>query len=198
MKIANLEVGNLNRRALLGLAVIVIIVLRFGIFADDEDAVVAPAESVSAAELRLERLRRQASMLEGKEAELKRALEQLAAREKGMVTAETAAQAQAQLLETVHKVAQQEGIDARGAEQLRVRPLADDYGEVSVTMSFTCTIEQLVNFLAALGNEPQLLATSDIRITPANAKQKTIGVRLGVSGVVPRKLVPEKKGVGSF
>jgi hypothetical protein len=198
MKIANLEVGNLNRRALLGLAVIVIIVLRFGVFADDEDAVVAPAESVSAAELRLERLRRQASMLEGKEAELKRALEQLAAREKGMVTAETAAQAQAQLLETVHKVAQQEGIDARGAEQLRVRPLADDYGEVSVTMSFTCTIEQLVNFLAALGNEPQLLATSDIRITPANAKQKTIGVRLGVSGVVPRKLVPEKKGVGSF
>ncbi len=198
MKIAGLELGTLNRRALLGLAVAAVIVLRFGILADDEEAVVAPAESVSAVETRLERLRRQASMVQAKEVELKRALEQLAAREKGMVTAETAAQAQAQLLETVHRVAQEEGIDARGAEQLRVRPLAEDYGEVSVTMSFNCTIEQLVNFLAALGNEPQLLATSEIRIAAGNAKQKTIGVRLGVSGVVPRKLVPEKKGVAAF
>ncbi len=198
MRIGNLELGTLNRRTLAGLAIIAIIVLWFGVFDGAENATVAPVESVSAAEMRLERLRRISSMVPGKETELKRALEQLAIREKGMLAAETAAQAQAQLLEIVNTVARKEGIDARGAEQLRITPLADDYGEVSVTVSFNCTIEQLVNFLAALGNEPQLLATREIRISSANAKQKTIGVRLGVSGVVPRKLVPAKKGVGAF
>ena len=115
-----------------------------------------------------------------------------------MLAAETAAQAQAQLLETIHEVAAQEGIDARGAEELRVKALANDYGEVSVTVSFACTIEQLVNFLAALANEPRLLATSEIRIASGDAKKKTVQVRLGLSGVVPRKLAPEKKGLATF
>jgi hypothetical protein len=43
-----------------------------------------------------------------------------------------------------------------------------------------------------------LLATSDIRVIAGNPKEKTITVRLGLSGVVPRKLVPEKKGPVSF
>lgn len=198
MKLGGMELGTLNRRTLVGLAVVAIIVLRFGVFGDEEAEVVTPVETVSAAEMRLERLRRLASLVPAKETELKQALEQLAEREKGMVAAETGAQAQAQLLETIHAVAKNEGIDARGAEELRVKALADDYGEVSVTTSFQCNIEQLVNFLAALGNERQLLATNEIRISAANPKQKTVSVRLRVSGVVPKKLVPEKKGVAAF
>jgi len=45
------------------------------------------------------------------------------------------------------------------------------------------------------------VATSDIRVTTgnvANLKDKNVTVRLALSGVVPRKLVPEKKGVDSF
>jgi hypothetical protein len=45
-----------------------------------------------------------------------------------------------------------------------------------------------------LANRPELIATSDIRVALANPKEKTVVVRLGLSGVVPRKLVPEKKG----
>ncbi len=195
-----MNVGTLDRRSalMLGLGLVAILVLRFGFFRDGDSKVIAPADSVPAAEKRLERLRQIASMVPGKEAELKRAEEQLATREKGLVTADTAPQAQAQLLETIGRVAKKEGIDARGAEELRVKALAGDYGEVSVTVSFTCTIEQLVNFLAALANEPQLIASNEIRISSANAKQKTIQVRLGISGVVPKKLVPEKKGLASF
>jgi hypothetical protein len=55
-----------------------------------------------------------------------------------------------------------------------------------------CRIDQLVNILAALGSQPELVSTSDLRVASSNAKEKTVGVRLTVSGVVPRRLVPEK------
>lgn len=81
---------------------------------------------------------------------------------------------------------------------MKVAALGKDYGEVSATVSFQCAIEQFVNLLAALANEPQLVATREVRIASANAKQKSIQVRLNVSAVVPRKLVPEKKGLALF
>jgi hypothetical protein len=115
-----------------------------------------------------------------------------------MILADTAAQAQAQLLEIIRRVGKDEGIDVRGAEEMKVRPLADDYGEVVVAVSFTCRIEQFVNFMTDLANRPELIATSDIRVALGNPKEKTVVVRLGLSGVVPRKLVPEKKGPASL
>jgi hypothetical protein len=76
--------------------------------------------------------------------------------------------------------------------------LGADYGEVSVSVAFDCRIEQLVNFLAELTSEKALLATSDVRINSTNTKEKTLGVRLSLSGVIPRKLVPEQKGPSLF
>ena len=79
-----------------------------------------------------------------------------------------------------------------------VKPLGDDYGEVSVAVSFESGIDRFVNFLAALTSEKALLATSEMRITSANPKEKTVNVRLTLSGVIPRKLVPEQKGSSLF
>jgi hypothetical protein len=91
-----------------------------------------------------------------------------------------------------------EDIDARGGEFGPVKPLGAGYGEVSVAVAFECRIEQLVNFLAALTSEKSLLATNEIRIASSKPKEKTLNVRLTVSGVVPRKLVPEQKGAYLF
>ena len=196
-----MTVGTLDRRTatMLGLGVAAILLLRFGFYGGSGGTqVVAAGDSVPAAEARLERLRKIASLVPAREAELRRAQEVLTGREKGLITAETAAQAQAQLLEIVRRVGQKEGIDVRGAEELKIKALGNDYGEVSATVTFHCAIEQFVNFMAALANEPQLLATSEVRVAAANAKQKTIQVRLGLSAVVPRKLVPEKKGLAIF
>ena len=65
-----------------------------------------------------------------------------------------------------------------------------------MTVPFTCAIEQLVNFLAALANESAILATSEIHISGGSDKKKNLQVRLSLSGVVPRKLVPVRKGPG--
>ena len=188
--------GTLDRRTLLILAagVLFVLVLRCVVMADKRPEAVAAYDSVPLAEQRLASLRQTLATVPGKEKAFTQAAAQLATREKGMILADTAAQAQAQLLEIIRRAAKDEGIDVRGAEEMRVRPLADDYGEVVVAVSFTCRIEQFVNFMTALANRPELLATSDIRVATANPKEKTVSVRLGLSGVVPRKLVPLKKG----
>ncbi len=192
--------GTLDRRTgiLFGVGVVAILLLRFVVFADRTPAVVETTETVPVAERRLARLRQLAASVPGKEQVLKQVSAELATREKGMLVAETAAQAQAQLLETARRIGKTSGIDLRGSEDMRVVPMGQDYAEVSVTMSFDCTIEKLVNFLAALGNEPGLIATSDLQIRPSNPKEKIIAVRLRFAGVGPRKLVPEKKGTSSF
>jgi hypothetical protein len=192
--------GTLDRRSIivLALGVALVMVVRFVVLADKQPAVVPVSDSIPLAEQRLARLREIAATVPGKRKAAQQAAAELAVREKGMILADTAAQAQAQLLEIIRRTGKDEGIDVRGAEEMKVRPLADDYGEVVVAVSFICRIDQLVNFMAALANRPELLATSDIRVATSNAKEKTVSVRLGLSGVVPRKLVPEKKGPSSL
>ena len=183
--------------AIIGAGVI-LIALRLGLQNDSATPVVTSTDSIPIAERRLEQLRLIAATVPGKEAVLKQATSELEKREAGILKADTAAQAQAQLLDVIRQAAAANGIDARGAEELRVNPLANDYGEVSVVVTFTCGIEQLVNLLADLANQPRILATNEINISGGNDKKKAVQVRLSLSGVVPKKLVPEKKGVAAF
>ena len=122
-----MTVGTLDRRMLFVLlgGLLLIAVLRFGVYGDRPTQVVAPSESIPAAENRLERLRQIAATVPGKEAVLKQASAELETREKGILKADTAAQAQAQLLNVIHTVAAANGIDARGAEGFPApKPLA--------------------------------------------------------------------------
>jgi hypothetical protein len=195
------DIGTLDRKKLAILAggMLLLILRLVSIYRDNSAPVVAASESIPVAERRLERMRQLAATVPGKETVLKQAVAELNTREAGVLKADTAAQAGAQLLDVIRRVAVADGIDARGAEEVnRVKPLANDYGEVSVTVTFTCRIEQLVNFLAGLADEPEILATNDINIVATNDKNKNVQVRLSLSGVVPKKLVPEKKGVTTF
>jgi hypothetical protein len=181
-------------------AAVVILVVRFGLPADTGPEVVAPADSIELAEKRLARLRRQVAALPAREQDLQAITVELARREKGMIQAETAAQAQAQLLQILRRLAsaQSPAIELRTAEMGQARALGDQYAEISVPVAFECRIEQLLNLLADLAAQPEALATSEMRIAAADAKEKTMNVRLTVSGVCPRRLLPEKKGPASF
>jgi hypothetical protein len=197
----SLALGTLDRKkvAILMIGIALILIRVVTLKRDSPAPVVTSADSVPVAEHRLERMLQLAATVPGKEAVLKQALAELNTRETGILKADTAAQAGAQLLDVIRRVAMANGIDARGAEEVnRIKPLANDYGEVSVTVTFTCAIEQLVNLLAALANEPQILATNEINVTGGNDKNKNVTVRLGLSGVVPKKLVPARRGIAAF
>jgi hypothetical protein len=187
----------IDRRLLMILATLAVsVILRFAFFSGSgAPTVVAAVDSIPLAEKRLQKLREQAATLPAREALLKQVTAELATREKGIINADTVPQAQAYLLDTIHRIAALNNIDARGADQFtEPKPLGDAYGIVTVTESFTCAIEQLVNFLALLDSQPEIIATNEIHIAGGHDKNKTVQVRVSLSGVVARKLVPVRKG----
>lgn len=191
-----------DRRALVLLggagALWLVLVLAGG--GDGPPAAVGLAEPIPAAERRLARMREQAATVPGQEQILQRVTADLAAREQGILQAQTAAQAQAQMLEVVRRVARAQAppIDFGTVELTQEVRRLGDYGEVELSVPFTCRIEELLNFLADLTKQREAIATSEIRISAQDPKEKTITVRLTVSGVVPKRLVPEKKGLAAF
>lgn len=191
-----MKITERDRRALLILAVALAVaaILRFTVFADPAAAVTAAADSTALAQQRLERLRRVAATLPAREAAEKQAAAALADRERGILQADTAAQAQAALLQLARRVGKDNQLDIRSGELGTPRAFGD-YGLVYAVIMFDCRIEQLVNYLADLSRQPELLAPSEERITSMSTKDKTISVRMVLTGLVPKKLVPEKKGL---
>lgn len=189
-----------DRRALmlLGAALAAILVLRYALPEEDAAPVVQASESIPAAEKRLARMRKIAAELPSLEQAEKALAAQLAQREKALIQAETPAQAQAQLVTILRRVAaaQQPPVDIRTPEVGQTRPLGSHYAEVSVPVVFNCRIDQLVNLMADLTAQPEWLAVSGLRISSGDAKEKTLSVRLTVSAAAPRSLVPDKKGGG--
>jgi hypothetical protein len=161
---------------------------------DSEPAVVAPTETPARAETRLEQLRAAAATVPAKDEILKKAEADLAAREKGLIVADTAPQAQAELIRIIRELGHGESpaVEIRNTDGFGIRPFGDSYGEATVSVTIDCRPDQLVNILAGLAARPELVSTNDLRITSANAKDKVVNVHLTVSGIVPRKLVPEK------
>ena len=187
-----------DKRALLilGAAVPAMLLLRLALGTGGSRAVVGAPDSVPLAEKRLERVRRLAASVPGKQEVLKRAAAELAEREKTIIQAETAAQAQAQLLEILRRIGKSMTppiefgtVEVSG----QIAQFGDEYGEVRIAVPFTCRIEDLVNFLAELTRQPEMLATTDLRVAAGDARQKTINVRLTASAVVPRRLVPQRR-----
>jgi Tfp pilus assembly protein PilO len=194
------NVGSFDRKTAWKLAVGItaVLLLKFVVFADRQPAVVGAAEDIPAAEARLKRMREITATVAAREEQLKLAQAELATREKGILKADTAAQAQAILQERLHRVGLDNGIDIRGLEDQKVKPLGNDYGQVSVSVRFACNIEQLVNFMAALANEPELFSTDEINVTGTPDPKKVIQVRLTLAGVVSKKVAQEKKTVNAL
>jgi hypothetical protein len=192
------KLGQRDKRALAVLAGAgVVALLVYALFgASGTSQVVGAADSIPGAERRLARARRLAAGVPGQEQVLKQVSAELADREKGVIQADTAAQAQAQLLNVVKRVAASQSPPLEfGTVELgqQVARLGEDYGEVQISMPFTCHLDELLNFLADLTRQPEALASTDLRVSAQDAKQKTVAVRLTVAGIVPKRLVPLKK-----
>jgi len=182
---------------LLAPAVLIILILRFTVYSDRSPSVEASTNSIPIAQQRAARLRQLKALVPAREAVMKQTAADLASRESGMIPGDTAAQAQAALLEAARRVGKSDQIDVRGGEFSAPRTFGS-YGLVYTAITFECHVEQLVNFLSDLGRQPELMVPSEERITAGQAKQKLIAVRMVLAGVVPKKLIPEKKALGAF
>ncbi|HVW85351.1 MAG TPA: hypothetical protein VHB50_11755 [Bryobacteraceae bacterium] len=194
-----MKLSERDRKALIGLraAVCLVLILRYTVLSDAAPSQSADADSIAQAEQRVSRLRQLAALVPARATVVKQADADLADRERGLLQADTAAQAQAALLEVARRTGKGNQIDIRGGDFPAPKTIGD-YGLVYATITFECHIEQLVNFLADLSHQQELVVPSEERITSGQAKQKTVNVRMVLAGVVPKKLVPEKKGLGAF
>ena len=152
----------------------------------------ASPQSVPQMEQRLARVREIAATVPGKQEILKKVAADLESREKGLIRAETAPQAQAQVVTILRDLTASESLTLRNYELGAITAFGDDYGAVNVSIQVECRIEQLLNFLAALAARPELIATRDLRVIAADPKQKTLNVRITVAGLVPKSLAPKK------
>jgi hypothetical protein len=190
-----------DRRALTILGVALVLGLIFWLATSSSSSssvkVVAPVENIGRDEKHLATLRAAIATVSGKETVLKQAAGELAEREKGLIPGDTAEQAQAQLLQIMRRVvkSQTPPLDFHQSDLGQPRAYGDAYARVTVSVSLECRIDELVNLLAALSAQPEAISTDDIRCGAANPKSKVMPVRLTVSGLVPRKLLPEKKGM---
>ncbi|HLH44015.1 MAG TPA: type II secretion system protein GspM [Bryobacteraceae bacterium] len=185
-----------DRRALslLGAALVVFSIVYFWPAGGAAPKVVSSVDSVTASEKRLARQRELAALLPQKEEVFKNVSAELAKREAGLIQAGTAQEARAHLLEVLRRLCGGEMMEVKSTELGAIGPLGDSYGMVAAAVQVDCHIEQLVNLLSAIAAQPELIATTELRITaPNDSKDKIIGVRIGVTGVIPRKLVGDKK-----
>lgn len=181
-------------------ALLMALILRFTMFSDSSSssAEATGADSVQLAQQRAARLRQLKALVPAREEVMKQAAADLAVREKGLIPGDTAAQAQAALAEAARRVGKADQIDVRSGDFPAPKAFGD-YGMVFASVTFDCRVEQLVNFLADLGRQPELMVPSEEHLNASGpAKQKMMTVRLTLAGVVPKKLIPEKKGLAAF
>jgi Tfp pilus assembly protein PilO len=186
-----------DKRALRLLAIAVVPGLAWMLWPSADDAsktaTVAVANTPAGLEQQLQRLRTKAAQVPAKQSLVKDVQAQLSTREKGLIVADTLPQAQAMLAQSVRQVARQEGFEIRNVSIAQPSIYGGEYGQIAVQISAECRIEQVVNFLADLTKRPELMATEDMRINLGNPQNKTLQFAATISGLVPKRLVPEKK-----
>lgn len=188
-----------DRRALLVLGVGIAAVLGWRVWdarSSAQAAVPAVTLPIPALEKRLANLRQRAALNPAK-AEVREELAKVVEeREKTLLRAETPQQAQAALLAKVRAVLERQDppIEPRQVDMAPVAAAGEDYGEVAVTVAFNGAIEQLVNVLADIRAMEEAVATRNLAISISNRQKKILSVRVTVSALTPRELVPEPTG----
>ena len=155
-----MNINERERRALIALSIAAVIFLGYEFWPSSTDtsptatAVASATMPPELLESRLLKLRSLAAQQPGKANILAQVREELKTREKGLLQADTAPQAQAELVKIIRSIGRSvvPPVEARPSEIGRVTPLGADYGEVTVAVAFEAGIGQIVSMLAAIGS----------------------------------------------
>jgi hypothetical protein len=135
--------------------------------------------------------RKAAATVPQKRQVLRQLVTELESREKRFLQADTAEQAQAQLLQMLKTLMSQQlpPLEIKRIELSSPQLVSQAYGEVSVSVTIECTIDELLNLIADLSDSRQLVATDEISLDTADKNLKTIRARLTTTGLVRHTLI---------
>jgi Tfp pilus assembly protein PilO len=148
-------------------------------------------ESIEVIEQKFRLTRAHAGRVPLVQAQAKSVQENLERIEKGLLASQNIALAQAEMRQILERLLQAEDIAMKNAKFVSAESKSDHYAAVPIAVNFSCRIEQLVNWVAAVGNASQLLSTSSIRIDSPNLDSKTVRVTATVAGFLPASRAPE-------
>lgn len=149
------------------------------------------SESLEGIERQFRLTRARAGRVPLVQAQAKTVQENLERMEKGLLASQNVALAQAEMRQILERSLQAEDIVMANARFVSAESKNDHYAAVPITVNFSCRIEQLVNWVAAVGNASQLLSTIKIRIDSPNSDSKTVRVTATVAGFLPVSRAPE-------
>ncbi|MCX6598444.1 MAG: GspMb/PilO family protein [Acidobacteria bacterium] len=181
-----------DRRALMALGVAVILSLALYFWPAPTIETVGPTvNDAQSAAVRLDKVRQEAAMAPVRQQQLQETKAALARLEKGLIAGDSLPQAQAQMVQIVRRIARAQVPPlALGSTDFGpTRPFNGPYGQVLLTVTAECQVDQLVNFLSDVAAQPELVAVEEIHVATANAKQKLIPVRLVLAGLIPGTLL---------
>lgn len=188
-----------DRRALLLLGLGVAAVLGWRLWTAQSTATAVASTinlPIPVLEKRIANLRERAALNPAKQEVQEQLAKVVEEREKALLRADTPQQAQAALLAKVRAVLERQDppLQAGQIDMSSIGSAGEDYGEVAVTVAFPCAVEQLVNVIADIRAMEEAVATRNIAVTLGNRQKKILNVRLTVSALIPRELVPEPTG----
>ena len=125
------------------------------------------------------------------EAESQEAAKVLAEFESGLLQAESAELAEAEMRQVVGNLLVAEGITMRASRFGNVELEQDHFAQVPLTVDFDCRVEQFVNWMTTLSNSERLLTTRRIVLRPTNTGTKALRAQVTVSGYLPVSRTPE-------
>ena len=165
------------------------LIVQFGVFPlldrSAEGEVVVPQK-----ESALRRDQRLLAQAEGEQARIAVAQDRLKALEAGLLESPSPSLANAEWQRLVGQLADSKGIELGSSEFLRTQDLGSGYALVTGRVQFRCRLDQLVDFLVAVGSAPKLLAVTGMALSAVQGDpEKRLTVELTI-GAATRAVAP--------
>jgi Tfp pilus assembly protein PilO len=180
-----LKVQQRDKLALIGggIVLVVFVAFRFVIF-PIWDSLQDTRASLPIQEKKLEKYREVAQIAPLRSGEVVTVENRLRQNESGLLASKTAALASAELQDLVTQLAAKQRIDLHSNEFLPVKPVSPYYATVPMTIQFQCRLDQLVDLLQDVTQNPKYLTVSKMSIQSTAAKDKSVSVGLLISGMM--------------
>lgn len=113
------------------------------------------------------------------------AAERLESLEAGLLESASPSLANAEWQRLVRELAESRGIELGRSEFLPLQELDPHYGLVSGRVQFRCRLDQLIDFLSALGTSPKLLGVPRIRVLALSGeRERPLNVEVTIAAVI--------------
>ena len=104
--------------------------------------------------------------------------------EQGLLLGETSALASAELQGWLRVTTLAHGIEVRSSQFMPERNQENGYTQVPIGVQFQCRLDQLVNFLAAVRDDPKVFSILRFNVQAARGDEKLVDTSLTLAGLI--------------